>query len=348
MNPDWKTFLIEAGATLAGEAVAHFGDPAAELQAATAGNVLCDLSHLGLIAVRGADAEPFLQGQMTCDVRQISLEHSQLGACCNPKGRMLALFRVFRRGEDYGLRLPRESVEPLLKRLRLYVLRDRIELEDTSDRLARFGAAGPDVEAPLQAALGLLPARADNAVQVAGVTVIRLPGMQPRFELHGTSAELAPLWRTLADHAVPAGAESWRLLDVLAGVPSVYPQTAEAFLPQMTNLQLQNGVSFRKGCYTGQEVVARTQHLGRLKRRMYRARVDATAAPRPGNALFTDRTEPGQDAGRVVEVAPDPHGGYQILAVVAIDLAESHPVRLESSGGPLLEFAPLPYAFEER
>lgn len=305
---------------------------------------LCDLSRQGLIAVQGADAASFLQGQVTCDMRRLSPEHSRLGALCNPKGRMLALFRLFQRGEVYYLRLPQEMLEPTLKRLRLFVLRTKVTLEDASGTLARIGLAGPKADVLLQEILRSTPTRINDATQTRGITAIRLPGVQPRFELHGEAEALKEVWNSLARHAQSADAESWRLLDIQAGIPVVYPETSEAFLPQMVNLQLVEGVSFNKGCYTGQEVVARTQHLGKLKRRMYRAYVNTDIPLRPGDALFSPQADPGQDAGKIVEAALHPDGGYDLLAVVSIDCAEHGQVRVGSEHGAMLKFEPLPYA----
>ena len=341
MTPDWRTFLIQAGAVLAGERVQHFGDPEQERRAAAGGAVLCDLSGQGLIAAAGPDTETFLQGQLTNDVRQVTPARSQLSACCNPRGRMLASVRLFLREAVYYLRLPQETVEPLRQHLQRFILRARVTLRDASEELARIGLSGPAADDLLQEALGAAPAQVDNVVQTPGFTVIRVPGVHPRWEIYGLPAAMPPLWTLLAAKARPAGAEAWRLLDILAGVPNIYPETAEAFVPQMVNLQLINGVSFNKGCYTGQEVVARTQHLGTLKRRMYRAHIDAVPAPRPGDGLFSE--ELGGGAGHIVDACEGPSGGCEVLAVVAIDAAESGAVRWRGEGGPRLQLAPLPY-----
>lgn len=346
MIPGWKEFLTDAGADIQGETVVSFGNPDLELRVVTTGNVIADLSHIGLLGIRGEDAQTFLQGQLTNDVRAVSEQRSQLTAYCSPKGRMLASGRLFKRGDTYYLAMPREMVGAALKRLRMFVLRAKVELEDATDTLAHFGLSGPSADTELQNALGAAPAHPDDVIQHQGVTAMRVPGPHPRYELFGDVDVMQRLWTALDVQGAPVGAAPWSLLDILAGIPTVYPETVEAFVPQMANLQLLNGVGFKKGCYTGQEVVARTQFLGKLKRRMYLAHVDAETPPQPGNELFAPGTEPGQSTGRIVDAKPHPDGGYALLAVVQIAAVESDDVRIGDAGGPRLRFAPLPYAFE--
>ncbi|MDQ2696146.1 MAG: folate-binding protein, partial [Pseudomonadota bacterium] len=268
------------------------------------------MSHYGLIAAAGPDTETFLQGQFTCDLRQVTPRHSRLGAWCSPKGRMLVIFRLFRRDDGYYLRLPRAQTGAILKRLQLYVLRAKTTLKH-DDALAGLGVAGDRAAARLQETIGTLPAQTDETVTVQNLTVIRVPGH--RFEVYGPAGAMTPL-RTALEAQVPAAdADAWRLAEILAGIPTVYPETADAFLPQMTHLQHLNGVSFRKGCYTGQEVVARTQYLGRLKRRMVLAGIAVDSPPAPGQELFS---ETGQSVGRIVDAARHPDGGCRVLAVV--------------------------------
>ena len=351
MNAEWNDFLERIGATQETNRVSYFGRTETELEAALSGDVCCDLSHLGLIAVQGPDAGTFLQGQLTCDVRQIMSNRSLPGAHCTPKGRVFASFRLFRCGEVYYLELPRTMVEPVLSRLRKYVLRAKTMLEDASDALARMGVAGPNTAAQVGTVLGAVPETANGVVisdarYSSEITAIRLPGPIPRFELHGAARDLSTVWNALAPNLTPVGAEPWRLLDILAGTPAVYPETVEAFVPQMLNLQLLDGISFHKGCYTGQEIVARTHYLGKLKRRMVLARVDSPTPPRPGDPLFSPRADPSQSAGQLADACHHPDGGYAVLAVALIECAEHGVLQLGDANGPELRLEPLPYGFE--
>lgn len=310
----------------------------------TTQTLLFDLSHLGLIAVRGADAAAFLQGQLTNDIHEATATRSQLSGCCNRKGRLLASVRVIRLAEVIYLQTPRECVPELLKQLRIYVLRAKATLDDASDTLVCIGIAGADAAALLAAAGLTLPERDHAMIVHEDLATIRIPGAVSRGLILGPVAAIAPLWERLAGPAIPAARSDWTLLDIQAGIPTIYRQTAEAFVPQMMNFQLIDGVSFRKGCYTGQEVVARMQHLGTLKRRMYLAEVVSSVPPQPGTALYSSASVSQQETGRVVESAPLGNGRYALLAVVEIAAADSGTVRLGESGAQLQLTAP-PYGF---
>ncbi|MGE5154207.1 MAG: YgfZ/GcvT domain-containing protein [Bdellovibrio bacteriovorus] len=346
MNPQWQEFLITRGAEISPDSGVRFAGPGNAPLGEPGDCALFDLSHLGLIAVRGEDAESYLQGQLTNDIRELSPTHSQLSSHCSPKGRMLANFRVLRLGDTIYLQLPRERVPDSLKRLKLYVLRAKVTLEDASDTLVRIGIAG-ECAASALARLGLgIPDREEDLATTNGVSVLRLPSPAPRFELIGEVALLTELWDGLAQVAVPSDRDLWALHDIRAGIPHVFQETVEAFVPQMVNMQLIDGVSFTKGCYTGQEVVARMQYLGKLKRRMYWAEVESDAPPRPGDELHAPTSTSEQASGRVVDARPAGPGRCELLAVVEIEAAEGGEVRLGGQG-PLLRLRPPPYGFPQ-
>lgn len=348
MTDDWLAFLTDEGAHLKEGHVEHFGTPDQEPGLAVDADILVDLSHFGLISAAGEDASAFLQGQLTNDVRKVSEEHSQLSAYCSPKGRILADFRLFKRDGTFYLRMPQELLQPTLERLRKYVLMSKVTLEDASPSLARMGLSGPNAERLLGSGLRSVPTAPDDVIQAAGLTVLRVPGPHPRFEIYGTAQQLKELWQRFSPHANPVGADAWALLDIRGGIPTIYSATSEAFVPQMVNLHLTEGVSFRKGCYPGQEVVARMQYLGKLKRRMYLAHVPGPTRPMPGDELYSSHTESGQGTGKVVDARPAPEEGYDLLAVVQIATMEAaESVRLGDAEGPLLNLRDLPYTFEE-
>jgi len=346
MNPQWRDFLGRHGAEWTVDGSARFPGTDSLIPEDPKACTLFDLSHLGLIAVRGEDAESFLQGQLTNDIRELSTTHTQLSSHCSPKGRMLASFRVLRLGDAIYVQLPRERLPDTLKRLRRYVLRAKVTLEDASDALVRIGIAGDCAEERL-AGQGLgLPERAEDLVTSGEVTVLRLPSPSPRFELIGPVDALAGLWEALSQDAGRGTADLWALHDIRGGIPTVYQETVDAFVPQMVNLQLIDGVSFTKGCYTGQEVVARMQYLGKLKRRMYWAEVETASPPRPGDELHAPTSTSEQASGRVVDARASGPGCYELLAVVEIDAAEGGEVRLGPQG-PLLRLRPPPYGFSQ-
>jgi folate-binding protein YgfZ len=347
MINDWKTFLQKAGAEFDEAGVASFGNPPRELSIAITGNVFADLSHYGLIAVHGDDALEFMQGQFTNDVRKVDERHSQLGGLCNPKGRLLASFRLFRHGDSHYLCLPAEMVEGVINRLRMFILRSRVTLEEASDTFVHLGLSGEETRTVLQDFAGELPAEPGQVTSQDSQVIVAIPGIHPSYEVFTTVDQATALWDKLNVRSAPVGAEAWRLLDIQAGIPVIYSQTREAFVPQMINLQLIDGVSFKKGCYTGQEIVARMQYLGKLKRRMYRARVNVSAAPQPGDALFC-ASDPEQSCGQLVSVAGHPDGGCAVLAVIQISHAEGgESLHLGSLDGPPLRLEPLPYPFPD-
>ena len=326
MKPEWKSFLLENGAEYACEnelEVQSFGNPERERRASLNGTVLCDLSHLGMIEAYGDDAQTFLQGQTTNDIADLDNAHSQLNAICNPKGRMLATFRAFRRSNTYYLVLSRDLLEDTLKRLQKFIMMSKVTLGDGSESLVRFGLSGPQAEEELSQALNACPDTVDQMIEKDGVSILRTAGPLPRFELYAELEPMRQLWEKLNVRCAPVGAECWRLLDILAGIPGVVLATREAFIPQMANLQLINGVSFHKGCYTGQEVVARSHYLGKQKRRLYRLQFAAGKLPLPGDKLYSSSDGTGQAAGTIVTASPHPDGGFAALAVLKIEFAAS-------------------------
>lgn len=343
MQSEWQAHLEKYQASISEGKVNDFGQPDREL-AAVSGNIITDLSHFGLISATGPDAQVFLQSQFSNDVRLVSSETSQLNAYCSPKGRILASFRLFYLQDKYYLEIPQALLEPTLKRLRMFVLRSQVGLEDASDSMARLGLAGPDSEHYLNDAGLDCPAEVDAAGRTDNVLVLRIPGPAPRFEIHGPPADLMPLWDRLADRSTTVGAGTWSLLDIQSGLPVIQHQTVESFVPQMVNLELINGVSFKKGCYPGQEIVARMQYLGKLKKRMYRAHVASAEVIQPGDDLYSGSSDNTQSIGNIVNAQRSPAGGHDVLAVIQITEAENGEVRLGGKNGSILEINELPYS----
>lgn len=348
----WQHFLSSQGAHWENGRVNHFGDDPANINEekmralSNQQTILCDLSHYGLIKASGPESESFLQNQFCNDVRNVSATQSQLNGYCTPKGRLLAFFRLFQHADNYYLRLPQEILEHTLNRLRMFVLMTKTELSNASETLARMGIAGAQAGEQLGALIDNIPTTTDAATQTNGLTIICVsPGN--RFEIYGEPDELQSLWQTLAKNGTPTGADAWELLDIHAALPEVYTQTQEAFVPQMLNLQAIGALSFKKGCYPGQEIVARMHYLGKLKRRMFVAHTDDTGTIQPGEPLYAEGSESGQGVGKVVRVQSNPNGGSDLLAVIEISSVEQRALRLQSANGPALDLLELPYKIEE-
>ncbi|MDD2833246.1 MAG: folate-binding protein YgfZ [Methylotenera sp.] len=278
--------------------------------------VICDLSHMGLLQIQGNDASTFLQGQLTNDIKQLNGKNAHYSAYCNAKGRMLAIFLAFTRDHQFYMQLPKTLVEPIAKRLRMFVLRSQVEILDASASIIKIGLSGAQSANLLTTLFSEVPTQ-DNELSTHGNTaILKLPGVQPRFEIF-TDIEQAPeVWQALSAQATPVSADFWEWLDIQAGIPDIKPSTQEEFVPQMLNLDLLGGINFKKGCYTGQEIVARTHYLGTVKRRMHLAHLNTTNSPQPGEIITNSANEA---VGKVARSASAPGGGYDVLAELRLD-----------------------------
>jgi len=338
----WKNFLQSQGAVIENATVLHYGDPFAERAASVNGTIVADLSQLGVIAFHGDETVPFLQGQLTNDLRSLHADSAQWNGYCSPKGRLLGNFLVWRQGADYCLQLSGDILPGLLKRLSMFILRAKVQGRDASDETVRLVVAGTQALASVTAAMGAVPQSSMHSVATAAGQVIRVG--DDKFVL-SIAPELAPaVWQMLRQSATPVGAPVWDWLRLNAGIPMIVAATQEQFVPQMVNLEVIGGVSFQKGCYPGQEIVARSQYLGKLKRRMFLAHVDGEAAP--GDNLYSADIE-GQATGTVVNAAPAPTGGYDVLAVAQVESASTQTLHLKAADGAALILKPLPYALPE-
>lgn len=339
MNP-WHTFLASRGAVISDNVISRFGDPQGELTAAANGNILADLSHLSLLRLSGEDAVTFLQGQVTNDIKQLNGSNSQYAGYCNPKGRLIALFLAYAHEGHLYLQLDARLTEAIAKRLRMYVLRSKVVIEDVSGTTVRLGIAGKNADAALAALFPQLPTSAHELVASENGTLIRLPGPTPRYELVMDAARGEKIWEQLKSQLRPVGKPAWEWLEIQAGIPDIQPGTQEEFVPQMVNLDALGGISYKKGCYTGQEIVARTHYLGKVKRRTQLAHLSGETQPMPGDDVML---EGGSEVGKIVRSAPSPAGGYDVLAELRLESLEAG--TLNCNGSPLV-LSHLPYSLE--
>jgi len=340
LHPDWQTYLQHHGGILKDGALQNFGNAEAESRFARDNDILVDLSSLALLRGEGPDTESFLQGQLTNDIHQVDAKHAQLSAYCNPKGRMFAIFLVIKRDDSYYLQLPASLADSTLKRLRMFVLRAKTKLELAPGELIRTGFSGPNAENLLRPACPQLPEQPYGCSTDQEMTVIRMPGPHPRFEIIAPIKRMTALWDSLLSHQVKlCGKSAWSWLDIMAELPNVFPETVEAFVPQMANLDLEHGVSFTKGCYPGQEIVARMHYLGRLKQRMVRGHIRSTTIVEPGMSIFSPGF-PNQAAGTVVDAQSSPDGGFDLLLVAQIEAIKDGRIHLTQPDGPEIQLAP--------
>ena len=298
---------------------------------------VCTLTHLGVIRVAGEDAVKFLQGQLTQDVALMSLFEAHLAAFCNAKGRMQASFVVFKRSQQELLLICSQDIlEQTRKRLSMFVMRAKATVLDASADFLLCGLAGNAIDS---IATGLGIAWSKHDLGTVNLVVLYPGAGQPRA-----------LWCAPAGTPAPEGPDLspdvWAWLEVQSGIAMITQPIFEAFVPQMLNYESVGGVSFKKGCYPGQEIVARSQFRGTLKRRAYVVHGGAHASV--GQEVFHG-LEAEQPCGAVAACAPNPMGGFDAIvslqtAAVAAGSASLH---LGSSSGPVLTLQPLPYPLLE-
>ena len=345
MNTDWLNFLKQQNTNIQNNQVISFTNATDEIKAVTENTIIADLHHFGLIRVSGKEAADFLQNQFTNDIHDVSDNQSQLSAYCSPKGRMLASFRIFQFNSDYYLELSADILEATLKRLRMFVLRSKVTLDDVSNEWCRIGIAGENAPQLLATHFANIPTEDNQVVAENNSVLIHLPGSPPCFEVHGTADTLTSIWTSLQqNNAKPVGKIAWDSLGTQAGIPVIQAKTIEAFVPQMANFSAIGGVSFTKGCYPGQEVVARMHYLGKLKRRMYLAHIDTDTVPEPGDELFPSGDQDTQSCGKIVQAQPAPSGGVNMLAVLQISVAEQESsIHVGSPDGSTIALLDDPY-----
>ena len=293
----------------------------------------CALTHLGVIGVAGADASHFLQGQLTQDFAQLDLQQARLAAYLNPKGRMLASLMGLRLSADEILLIiPRELLAATLKRLSMFVLRAKAQLRDASADYQLWGLIGSAASARIACDLPPWSRRADAAVDTAAVV-----------QLYPANGQQRALWLAPSSAAAPTAAALelalWHWSEVRSGVATLSAPLVEAFVPQMLNYESIGGVNFQKGCYPGQEVVARSQFRGTLKRRSYLFHAASDITLTPGMEVFLS-ADSEQAVGQVVQAAAAPGGGWDALLSMQISAADQP---LQVAGQPLTPL-PLPYA----
>ena len=333
LNPHWRSFLESADACFADDStdVLNFGDAPGELLAASRQTVLVPLTHLALLAATGDDAKTFLHNQFTNDINHLEPGRAEHAGWCTAKGRMQASFMAWHEGDAYRLMLAADLLEATHKRLKMFVLRSKVTLTAENEQIL-LGIAGPQASEALADAGLSAPGEILRCTTQAGVTVIQIDAQ--RFVLVASEQAAPDLWQKLSVKARPAGVPVWRWLDVQAAFPLVTLATKEEFVPQMADFEKIGGISFHKGCYPGQEIVARTQYLGKVKRHLYR--LSSEVALQAGDELYSpDNLE--QASGKIMTAAPSPAGGFVALAVVQANYADN--LRLASREGPVVTAA---------
>jgi len=347
---NWIEYLSSQGARGAADQPSRLLDFGRVLSTADlADGFVAVVTDQELIAVSGEDAATFLHSQLTNDVQHLGAGEARLAGYCSPKGRLQASFLMWRNADSVFLQLAGELRAALQKRLSMFVLRAKAKLSDASAASANqvmLGLGGAKAQALLQQQLGTLPAVPYSKIDHPLGTVIRLADAfgAPRYEWLTSPENALAAVPALAATLALGGNDAWHLSSIHAGVPQIVLQTQEQFVPQMINFELLGGVNFKKGCYPGQEIVARSQYLGKLKRRTVLASI-AGADAREGEEVFA-LADPDQPCGMIVNAAPNGAGGSDVLVEMKLAALEQGEVRLGSAAGAALRFLPMPYVLD--
>jgi tRNA-modifying protein YgfZ len=292
MNTNWKDFLLNQKAIASGDHLSvvdtnNIGDKA-----------IYPLNHLAVLVVSGTNAATLLQGQMTCNVNDVSETKSSLTAICNHKGRVIATFLLVKKAETFLLILPIELLETVKTRLQMYVLRSQVNILDGSDEYCLLGLCEPG-----QPAKAFFTEANENTIAVS------FPGSFNRKLLIADAANAICLWSEKTDSQGfrKSTSNEWCYLDIISGIPWVSKTTSEEFIPQMLNLDKLGGISFNKGCYTGQEIVARTHYLGKAKREMFLAEGQCSTPPEPNASIINRNSEDQEIVGKVLRTQQTKH-----------------------------------------
>lgn len=347
----WLSFLEQQGAQRNDKGVTHFIGHPVNADADASLPALCALTHLNCLWVEGPDARKFLQGQVTCNMDEISSSaaansgHFTLGAHCNTKGRMAFSFYLVNvnkappPAESFALIMEQDLVEPARQILTKYAVFSKSQLLINQSHVL-LGLCGPQAAAVLGKVMSPVPTTGSSVTQHGGDVILTFGADRLLCLVSLTTAER--WWQQLQPNCWPAGYRQWQLACIRSGEGSVGTATVDEFIPQQLNFDVLGGVSFNKGCYIGQEVVARMQYRGKLKRHMRRASVNADIVPIAGASLFSTDNE--QSVGNVVNAVALESGTIELLAVVTDNAFTNNNTYLDKERSQKLQFLPLPYA----
>ncbi len=332
MNTKWETFL--SGRQALGDGLNNQTLPS------TDNNVekkVFPLTYLGVLMLSGKDAAKLLQGQITCNVNDITKTKSGIAAMCNPKGRVIATFILVKKADFFLLLLPVELLDTVKSKLKMYVLRSDVKIEEGSDGFCLFGLCEPSQSSP-----ALVTQTQESKI------LINLPGTSGRKLVITDTDSAITFWTEVVDDQgyCHANEAEWRYLDIISGFPWVTAATSEEFIPQMLNLDKLGGISFNKGCYTGQEIVARTHYLGKIKRELYLAQCDVTKAPGANTAIINLGNEGQEVVGAVLQSGLNPHNPENCKLLIVLQTAETEYSHLGLKGNEQTQPTLIPIAYE--
>jgi len=262
------------------------------------------LDYYGFIRLQGVDAKKFLQGQVTCNIDEVTATQSRLGARTTPQGRVISIFRAFMYQDCLMLRLPLSLVQTTIDSLKKYAIFSKVTLENMSEQFSAYG-----IQTENSFLNDDLPANADATIPTQQGILAKVPGTD-RYEYYFEKDATQEALKHLADYSIQNG-EAWRVLEIKENLAQIYPETSEHFTPHDLKLPEVNAVSFNKGCYSGQEIVARMHYRATLKQHLYQAQLNADFLPSRGTAILHTDT-----VGYLIDYARESSGNLAVLALI--------------------------------
>lgn len=330
MQQDWLNLVITQDFRMSPQGVV-FSEIKRPLDEQVKVDFVTILPQLAVLEVNGSDAAKFLQGQLSCDLNAVTNASGRRGVHCTPKGRTIASFVLTRQGpQEYAFLLPQSALDMLQQSLAKYIVFSKAKLQGSQDQ-AIFGLAGDSAGDFIQKYAGSkVPEGPLGQLSFCGGHCLQLEGPQLRYLLYLPHSEAKAFWQAASQALAVADSAAWELLDIRQGIANIVDTTSEMFIPQMLNFDKLKAISFSKGCYTGQEVVARAHYRGAVKRRMRYFRGVADAIPQPGSTLGSDGT-----SGTTVSAVSNGNGDIEGLVVLAEDQADAQTLVLDGRQIPI-------------
>ena len=350
----WQNFLQQQGAQWDDNGlISTFGQAELERFLIKHGPVVTSLTHQALIKVTGSDAQSFLQGQLSSDITQVSDTQAQMSSYCDPKGNVLAVFIVFKYQGDFYLSFDASLAQSIEKRLQMFIMRSDVQLEDMRGTFAQVGFAGEFGDLDIQRRLNTKVKEVWEVGMVQqdemqDIAVIKVPGPYHKYFLMGPAEQMIEAWTQLRANSDVTNNYDWQLLDIAAGVPQVNAQTSGEFTAQFLNLDKFEAINFKKGCFPGQEIIARLHYRGKVTKRMLRLRLAGESTLQSGDTLEAQDSNGKTHRFSVINQRPDIMGsGSLCLAIATIKSLEAVKGSLKDTQGNAIEIEPLPYRIND-
>ncbi|WP_373018827.1 folate-binding protein YgfZ [Thiomicrorhabdus sp.] len=353
LDPVWQNFMVEQGAQFAEKGtIKTFGHADLERYLIKHGPVVTSLAHQALLKVSGSDANTFLQGQLTSDINDVSANKAQLSSYCDPKGNVLAIFLIFKYQGDFYLSFDGSLKETIQKRLSMFVLRSDVQITNAGQELIHIGFGGEfgdlDIQRRLETKVkAVYESGHVEAEGMEDVFVVKVPGPYHKYDLFGPVEQIKQAWLKLRDNSDLTNTQDWNLLNIAAGIPEITAANAGTFTAQFLNLDKLEAINFKKGCFPGQEIIARIHYRGKVTKRMLRIRLEETVDLAPGDTLTLHDNSGKNHNLEVINSNPDILGGTRCLAVGTLKSLGNVEGNLMSESGQLATIEPLPYSITD-